>query len=90
MITSSFIKLAMRTIVDIPNEQLSQLDQWADRERISRAEAVRRALAQLLDRVGQPKSSAATGFGLWAQGKAITAEQDGLRIQQALRDEWPE
>ena len=80
----------MRTIVDIPNEQLSQLDQWADSEHISRAEAVRRALAQLLERVAAPKTSTELGFGLWAQGKTIPAEQDGLRIQQALRDEWPE
>jgi Arc/MetJ-type ribon-helix-helix transcriptional regulator len=80
----------MRTIVDIPSEQLSQLDLWADSERISRAEAVRRALAQLLEREAQPKSAAVLGFGLWAQGKPVPAEQDGLRIQQALRDEWPE
>jgi metal-responsive CopG/Arc/MetJ family transcriptional regulator len=80
----------MRTIVDIPSEQLSQLDHWADSEHISRAEAVRRALSQLLERVAQPKTDAVLGFGLWAQDKAIPAEQDGLRIQQALRDEWPE
>jgi metal-responsive CopG/Arc/MetJ family transcriptional regulator len=80
----------MRTIVDIPHEQLTELDLWADSEHISRAEAVRRALAQLLERVAKPKTDITTGFGLWAQGKAIPAEQDGLRIQQALRDEWPE
>jgi hypothetical protein len=87
--TSSFINLllSMRTIVDIPIERLKHLDRWASEHNVSRAEAIRRAVADLLDRTGQPKN---TGFGLWAQGKPIPVERDGLRLQQALRDEWPE
>jgi len=80
----------MRTIIDIPQTQLSQLDDWANKEQISRAEAVRRALNQLLERVTEPKRDTSLGFGLWAQGGSVPKEQDGLRIQQALRDEWPE
>jgi hypothetical protein len=87
--TSSYIKLRlfMRTIIDIPIERLKHLDRWASEHNISRAEAIRRAVADLLDRTGQAKN---TGFGLWAQGEPIPAERDGLRLQQALRDEWPE
>jgi hypothetical protein len=77
----------MRTIIDIPIERLKHLDRWASEHNVSRAEAIRRAVADLLDRTSQPKN---TGFGLWAQDKPIPAERDGLRLQQALRDEWPE
>jgi hypothetical protein len=77
----------MRTIIDIPIERLKLLDQWALEHNISRAEAIRRAVADLLDRTNQPKN---TGYGLWAQGEPISAERDGLRLQRALRDEWPE
>jgi hypothetical protein len=77
----------MRTIVDIPSDSLQLLDRWALSHKISRAEAVRRAVSDLLDRATQPKNS---GFGLWAQGKPIPPERDGLRMQQSMREEWPE
>jgi Ribbon-helix-helix protein, copG family len=77
----------MRTIIDIPSDQLHELDAWAQHRRISRAEAVRRAVKDLLARAANPANA---GFGLWAQGQAIPPERDGLRLQQALREEWPE
>jgi hypothetical protein len=77
----------MRTIIDIPPGQLQDLDNWAQRHNISRAEAVRRAVKDLLTRVASPADA---GFGLWRQGQAIPPERDGLRLQQALREEWPE
>jgi Ribbon-helix-helix protein, copG family len=87
--TLSFIifQSFMRTIIDIPIESLKHLDRWASERNISRAEAIRRAVADLLDRTDQPKN---TGFGLWAQGQPVPADRDGLRLQQAMRDEWPE
>jgi hypothetical protein len=48
---------------------------------------VRRAVNLMLERVTPPQ---ATGFGLWAQGQAVPPERDGLVLQRALRDEWPE
>jgi metal-responsive CopG/Arc/MetJ family transcriptional regulator len=39
----------MRTIVDIPQNVLDELDELAGREDISRAEAVRRAMAEYLE-----------------------------------------
>lgn len=81
----------MRTIIDIPSEQLQHLDQWASICKISRAEAVRRAVGELLDRVAPTQES---GFGLWVQDKPpgyqLPAERDGLAIQRSLREEWPE
>jgi Ribbon-helix-helix protein, copG family len=77
----------MRTIIDLESSQINQLDAWAKAESISRAEAVRRAVAQLLERAhGAP----GTGFGLWAQGAPVPPERDGLALQNEMRDEWPE
>jgi hypothetical protein len=77
----------MRTIIDIPSDRLQRLDRWAVAHKVSRAEAIRRAVSDLLERASQPKN---TGFGLWAQDKPVPAERDGLRLQQEMRDEWPE
>jgi hypothetical protein len=81
----------MRTIIDIPSDRLQCLDRWALSCKISRAEAVRRAVSDLLDRVASPADA---GFGLWVQGKPegyqLPPEHDGLRMQQAMREEWPE
>jgi len=81
----------MRTIIDIPDDRLQHLDRWASSCKISRAEAVRRALGDFLDRMAAPKD---TGFGLWVQDKPegyqLPVERDGLRMQQAMRAEWPE
>lgn len=82
----------MRTIIDIPADKLQNLDRWALSCKISRAEAVRRAVGEFLDRVANPTKE--SGFGLWVQDKPngyqIPPERDGLRMQQAMREEWPE
>ena len=77
----------MRTIIDLDEDRLSGLDAWASAQHISRAEAVRRAVDGLLERVTKTKSQ---GFGLWAQGKPIPRNRDGLRLQQSMRNEWPD
>lgn len=77
----------MRTIIDLEASQASRLDAWAKSQSLSRAEAVRRAVSQMLE---QATPQAGTGFGLWAQGKAVPPERDGLALQRALRDEWDE
>lgn len=79
----------MRTIIDLEETQASRLDAWAKTEKISRAEAVRRAVNQMLERAAAPQG---TGFGLWAQGNVpgskVPPERDGLVLQRAMRDEW--
>lgn len=77
----------MRTIIDLEESQARRLDAWAKAEKISRAEAVRRAVDQMLERTA-PKQG--TGFGLWAQAGSLPPERDGLALQRAMRDEWPE
>ena len=83
-LSSSFI---MRTIIELEDTQVNRLDAWAKAEKVSRAEAVRRAVNLMLERAAAPQG---TGFGLWAQGGSIAPERDGLVLQRAMRDEWPD
>jgi metal-responsive CopG/Arc/MetJ family transcriptional regulator len=53
-----------RTIVDIPETQLAEIDRFCRTLGISRAEAVRRALEAYLVRSVDVQ---ADGFGLWAE-----------------------
>lgn len=71
----------MRTIIDLPDTQLEALDGICRREGISRAEAIRRAIAQ---HVGQAAAAdAGRAFGLWRARRV-----DGLTYQRRLRREW--
>jgi len=71
----------MRTIVDLPSEQIERLKALSERSRLSRAELVRRAVAEYLQSHPQGESDAA--FGLWRD-----APRDALAHERALRDEW--
>jgi hypothetical protein len=73
---------AVRTIIDLPAEQLEVLDGICRRESISRAEAIRRAVDLLVRDRAAGASHAA--FGLWRGASAI----DGLKYQERLRREW--
>ena len=53
----------MRTIVDLPEESLERLAQLCERERISRAEAIRRAVAAFVGSASP--SDAGQAFVLW-------------------------
>ena len=75
----------MRTIIDLEDTQINRLDAWAKTEKVSRAEAVRRAVNQMLERTAAPQG---TGFGLWAQGGSVPPGRDGLVLQRGMRDEW--
>ncbi len=71
----------MRTIIELPDAHVNALDALCRREGISRAEAVRQAVAAhlRLDRQRQPDAA----FGLWKKGAV-----DGLQYQARLRREW--
>ena len=71
----------MRTIVDVPDAMLSEVDALAEREHISRAEAVRRALAAYLAARATSRPEAA--FGIWKRKKI-----DPLDYEDSLRGEW--
>jgi hypothetical protein len=72
---------AMRTIVDLPDAQRDVLDAWCRREGISRAEAVRRAIAAHVRAV--PAETPDPAYGLWS-GRV----RDGLTYERRLRREW--
>jgi len=71
----------MRTIIELPQAQLDALDVMCRREGISRAEAIRRAIARHVQE--ERRSADDPAFGLWRANPV-----DGLAYQQRLRDEW--
>ena len=71
----------MRTIIELPSDQLTALDALCARDGISRAEAVRRAVAEHLARERSARPDEA--FGLWRRRPV-----DGVAYQQRLRGEW--
>jgi len=74
----------MRTIIELPGDQVEALDALCRRDRISRAEAIRRAVAMLVRSEGALASGAA--FGIWRD-----CREDGLAYQERMRaDEWRE
>jgi metal-responsive CopG/Arc/MetJ family transcriptional regulator len=73
----------MRTIIDLPNDQLEILKAISSREKTSRAEIVRRAVGKYILEEQSGKGRAA--FGLWKKGKA-----NALKYERRLRAEWEE
>ncbi len=73
----------MRTIVELPEQQIEALKALSKQEGLSRAELMRRAVAAYL-RLHQNENGA-SAFGLWQK-----QDEDGLHYQQQLREEWDE
>jgi metal-responsive CopG/Arc/MetJ family transcriptional regulator len=73
----------MRTIVDLPDEQLGALARLCEEQNISRAEAVRRAVDQLIRETAMKRKD--VGFGIW-RNKRI----DSRKYVEKLRTEWHE
>ena len=71
----------MRTIIDIPQNILEGIDALAKAQKISRAEAVRRAMTEYLEKRRRSKPDAA--FGIWKSRKI-----DPLAYEDAIRGEW--
>ena len=71
----------MRTIVDLPDEQIEALKRMSNTTHSSRAELVRRAIDEYLARHLPAQDDGA--FGLWKKRKT-----DGLTYQERARDEW--
>jgi metal-responsive CopG/Arc/MetJ family transcriptional regulator len=76
----------MRTLVDIPDDQLAELSEIARTEKTSRAALVRRAVAEMLaSHRSNREDPIAAAFGLWGE-----SGEDGLAYQERLRAEWSE
>jgi predicted transcriptional regulator len=71
----------MRTIVDLPDEQIEALKVLGDQYQTSRTELVRRAVAEYLARRNVRADDAA--FGIWQ-----SRGEDGLDYQGRMRREW--
>ena len=70
----------MRTLVDIPARQIEDLAILCEARRLSRAEAIRQAIAAYIVKNKPPVKDA---FGLWGDHKV-----DGLSYQKRVRSEW--
>ena len=71
----------VRTLIDIPEEELDQLTRLSKTRKVSRAHLVRCAVSEYLKREKQDTLDAA--FGMWAD-RGI----DGLEYQLRIRSEW--
>lgn len=72
----------MRTIVDLTQQQMVELDRLARMRELSRAELVRRAVDRFLAEDGVDRGA---GFGAWKQSGN---KQDGLAYQRRIRKGW--
>ena len=71
----------MRTLVDVGDSQLHELDRLSKEEKRSRAALIREAIDDFLaKRLSKYEGDA---FGLWS-----TRKVDGLAYQNRLRREW--
>ena len=70
----------MRTLVDIPDQQIEELAAISAASKISRAEVIRRAIAAYLD---EHRASAESAFGIWKG-----TPDDGQNYQERMRSEW--
>jgi metal-responsive CopG/Arc/MetJ family transcriptional regulator len=71
----------VRTLIDIPEEDLKLLNEVAKKLSVSRSELVRRAVATSLAPHRQKMNHAA--FGAWSE-----FPEDGLAYQERMRAEW--
>ena len=71
----------MRTIVELPDEQVAALRDLCTREKASRAEIIRRAVGQYVQSQQSGKGKGA--FGLWKKKKL-----NALDYEAELRAEW--
>ncbi len=72
----------MRTLVDISEPQVQELDQLSKDDRRSRAALIREAIDDYLAK-RRAKRSGGDAFGLWGKRKV-----DGLAYQEKVRREW--
>jgi metal-responsive CopG/Arc/MetJ family transcriptional regulator len=77
----------MRTIIDLPDDQVRKLAAYCAREKVSRAEAVRRAVDRLVNDAAEMKARRQIAldatFGMW---KDRGIDTDTYLAE--LRSEW--
>lgn len=73
----------MRTIIDIPDEDVKILNQLSKKKKTSRAEIIRQALTNYITEYSKLRKSYSKAFGIW-KGKKINS----INYQKQLRSEW--
>ncbi len=71
----------MRTLVDIPDEELEELTTISKARNVSRASLLRCAVSEFLKR--EKRDTLEDAFGMWADRNI-----DGLEYQLKIRSEW--
>ena len=79
---SSWRDDAVRTIIYLPSGPVDALSSYCRREHVSRAEAIRRAVALMLEQC-RPADDWKSAFGGWKD-----IDIDGVEYQRAIRAEW--
>jgi predicted transcriptional regulator len=74
----------MRTLVDIPDDDIEKLDALALRGKRSRAAAIREAIKLYLVQNADNQDWIERGYGYWAERDDIG---DGVEYQRALRED---
>jgi predicted transcriptional regulator len=78
---------ALRTLVDLPEEDLKALSTLAGQQGRSRSALMREAISHYL--AAQRRSTAGDSFAAWKRSAAgVGLPADGLRYQETLRSEW--
>lgn len=83
MISDDDIIYQMRTIIQIPDAFAKLLSEICRREKISRAEAIRRAIAQYTKEFVSQEVKDNSAFGMWKNRKI-----DSLAFERSVRKEW--
>ena len=76
---------AMRTIIDLPEDQVRAIDAWRKTRGVTRAEAIRQAISRLLADTETRGALLEATHGIWAD-----RPEDGATMQRRLRAEWDE
>ncbi|WP_177220169.1 CopG family transcriptional regulator [Enterobacter sp. kpr-6] len=70
-----------RILLDLSDEVIKRLDDLKQQRNLPRAELLREAIEQYLEK--QAKTTISDALGLW-QG----CEEDGVEFERKLREEW--
>ncbi len=76
----------MRTIIDLPENDIKMLDHLAKGMKASRAELVRRSVSAYLEKEIGENSISSDIYGLYDD----VFTQDSVGLQQELRSDWDE
>jgi predicted transcriptional regulator len=70
-----------RILLDLSDEMIKRLDDLKVQRNLPRAELLREAVEQYLER--QSNTTISNALGLW-----LGCEEDGVEYQRKLREEW--